>query len=1341
MENQREAYFLNGTSTDKGNIIVLKGVDTLHLRRFLRYALRAGVVVIFCLLYVLFVGIEFNASLLRETIANAFFNSIGRNVRFDGPLQLEISARPQLRVGGLHIANLSGFAGSEFASLGEAHLSLNLWPLFRGQLQIEELSGNNVHIQLQRHDNGSNNWTFQSPKSRQENMRATGEEVPASLNDLSHMLTVLDIKRVTLKNLSIEYIGDNTKSHFYDLRSLTAQLPAGKPLTIALDGTVEKTFPYKLDFTGGSIEDFARTDKPWPIDLKLELLSTRLYLNGSISGVGGEINFGLGTESLLDFERLLQVKLPNVGVVGIAGALTYGAGKMELTHLDGIMGKTTFSGVLGLNSTGARPRITGSLTVPTLDLRPFLEDKPDEEIEPPKSIAELYREISKATFSLKELNNVDSDVTLRVGSWLNLPGNVHDAMLQVKINNGHLDIPIQATVAGVAFSGLASADTTVTPARFNLGLGTHDSNLGGLAELLVGVKGIKGEMGRFDLRIAAAGDRGNELVKSLDVQLNMERGKLTYGNNEGERPVAFSLEKLAVVLPPGKPLNGEVRGYLLDRPFTALLHGSALETMMLEARAPIDFSMRSGSMHAHIFGVLQPVDGKLGPEITFELSAPRSGDVANWFGLKSGTDAAILLKGKASMNSREWQLADLLFQLGRSSLSADIVRTEIEGKPLLKVRLSGERVDVGELELLMHQPNKSASSGSVLDIPILPKGIDLADADIEVRVKRFVGSSSFEVSDLSFDGHIRKGVMLTSPFALNVAGAGFSGAIALDLRSMQPRTTMWLAAESLDVGSMLKKLNLSRDTEASIGKLALYIDLQSSRLGDLISHSTLMANFESGHLTLRDSNTGGQMRIALDKGVLNMDAGKAVSLDLNGRLNDIPVSIGIETAPAAGLVNPLLRIPIKLTVDAANTTMKLSGSIARPLTQANIELALDMHGVRFDNLNNMVHASLPPWGPWSAAGKFRMSAQGYEVADLMLRVGDSALAGHGKLDTTTTRPRLDVALTAPNIQLDDFKFADWSPVKENPEAKLSSKARKPLTSAEIRKKATESSTQAQQLLSPEVLQRQDAHLSVRVDKVLSGKDTLGSGKLIAKLENGRFDINPIEVNMPGGSARLWFGYKPSGSDVQVDLRAEVKRFDYGVLARRIKPDTDLRGNFSLNVNVSSRAHYLSEILHYGNGRIDFTIHPENMKSGVFDIWAVNLLVALLPAVDSSKASKVNCAIGRFVLKDGKLNDELILIDTSRMRVIGKGSVDFADEKIMLHMQPKAKKPQFLSLATPINVNGNFDNFNVSVEASAIMDTIGRLGTSLVWVPMQILFGKNIPADGSDVCTEVGFNES
>ncbi|MGH7948555.1 MAG: hypothetical protein ACREQF_04960, partial [Candidatus Binataceae bacterium] len=277
------------------------------------------------------------------------------------------------------------------------------------------------------------------------------------------------------------------------------------------------------------------------------------------------------------------------------------------------------------------------------------------------------------------------------------------------------------------------------------------------------------------------------------------------------------------------------------------------------------------------------------------------------------------------------------------------------------------------------------------------------------------------------------------------------------------------------------------------------------------------------------------------------------------------------------------------------------------------------------------------------------------------------------------------------------------------------------------------SDQAQALLSPAVLRRQDAHVSIQVAQVLSGSDQLGSGALEAKLENARAEIGPVEVNIPAGSAKLWLGYQPTERDVQVDLRIEANKFDYGILARRIKPDTDLRGTFSLDVDVNARSQYLSEILRHGNGRIEFAVWPENMKSGIFDLWAVNLLVALVPAVDPNKASKVNCAIGRFELNDGQLRDKTILLDTSRMRVSGKGSADFTTEKLNLRMRPLAKTAQFLSLATPIEVAGPFTDFKIKVSPGDIVETVGRLATSIVWVPLQKLFGKTIPTDGRDVC--------
>lgn len=156
--------------------------------------------------------------------------------------------------------------------------------------------------------------------------------------------------------------------------------------------------------------------------------------------------------------------------------------------------------------------------------------------EPPQSLAEVYRELAKATFSLNALNSADADLTLHVGQWLSFPGAVHDAMLKVKLERGHLTVPVQATVANVPLTGSASIDASVMPAQFKLALGMHDSSLGNLAELMLGVPNVRGQLGRFDLRIAARGDSGAELMESLDVRLDVEQGKLTYGNVVGDIP-------------------------------------------------------------------------------------------------------------------------------------------------------------------------------------------------------------------------------------------------------------------------------------------------------------------------------------------------------------------------------------------------------------------------------------------------------------------------------------------------------------------------------------------------------------------------------------------------------------------------------------------------------------------------------------------------------------------------------------------------------------------------------------------------------------------------------------
>jgi uncharacterized protein involved in outer membrane biogenesis len=1278
-------------------------------------------------LYVAFIGISIDASGQRGKIAALLAESLGREVRFEGPLQLEVSAHPKLRMGGLHIANAAGFSGDEFASMGEARLALNLWALLRMRLQIEELVGSDVHVRLQMNKKGGSNWTFASGKKPEATQPAAE---PASGMAAGDMLALLDIKRVALEKLDVEFIGANAQSHFFELQSLVAHLPAGQPLTLALNGTVEKKYPYKLDLTGGSIADLARMDKPWPLDLKLGFMSSHLALNGTVSGSSGALNFGVGTENLAEFEQLLQTKLPAVGITSIVGEINYAPGKVALKNLSGIMGKTTLSGALDVDYGGERPSLRGELALPTLDLRPFMTGQPAAENDvPPKSLAAVYRELAKATFSLKALNSADADLTLRVGEWLSLPGAVHDAMLQVKLAHGRLTIPMQVTVANVALAGQASVDGGANPPRLKLALGTHDSSLGNLAGLLLGMPDVQGDLRRLDVRIEARGDSGAELMESLDVRVDVEGGKLSYGNAEGGRPVQFSLDDFELVLPAGKALHGSTRGTLLDKTFSASLRGATLTDLMQQAHAPVDFELQAGSARMQVHALLQPDEEDAGSQVSFELAAPHSGEIASWLGLKPGADAPVNVRGNFHTDNEGWHLSGFAAQLGRSAVAVEAQQSRVQGKPLTKLQLSSELIDAVELQSLLPESKPKASAAkpaavSMIDIPILPNGISLADADIDVDIKRIVSASPLAVRDVKFDASIRDGMMPGAPFAANVAEHDFSGAIMFDLRTQQPHLTLWLAADKLDIGGIMDKLGIAKDLDAGVDHLSLQLDLHSSKLGQLLAQSELGLYFEGGHFTLRDANTGGKMRIALDRGELKSAAGAAVHLDLTGSFDNVPLAINIKTAKAADLINPELPIPFKFNASTDGASLQLEGDIDRPFASQDIELALDMRGSRLDKLNALAHTALPPWGPWSAAGKFHMTSSGYEVSALQLQVGGSQLTGHGKLDTKAVPPRADVELTAPTIQLDDFKLGDWSPEKKQAAAPAKKKSKE-----ELRKQADET----QHMLSREVLQRQNAYLAVRVGQVMSGKDLLGSGKLEARLENGRAEIGPVVVNTPGGAAMMRMGYEPGEKDVAMNLRIEAKKFDYGILARRYDPTSEMRGVFSLDVDVNARAPNLSDLLRYGKGNIDFAVWPENMKSGLLDIWAVNVLMALLPAVDASDESKVNCAIGRFAVNDGKLTEKKILIDTSRMRVTGKGGVDFATQEINLYVQPRAKTPQFLSFALPIELSGTLDDFHVGVRAADVVGMVGQLVTSVVWVPLQSLFGKETPEDGRDVC--------
>jgi uncharacterized protein involved in outer membrane biogenesis len=379
-------------------------------------------------------------------------------------------------------------------------------------------------------------------------------------------------------------------------------------------------------------------------------------------------------------------------------------------------------------------------------------------------------------------------------------------------------------------------------------------------------------------------------------------------------------------------------------------------------------------------------------------------------------------------------------------------------------------------------------------------------------------------------------------------------------------------------------------------------------------------------------------------------------------------------------------------------------------------------------MNKLARVELPPWGPWEIKGKFRAWKSGYEIPNMRLQVGDSTLNGHGSLTTTGVRPRLDLDLTAPQIQLNDFALGGFRFTDKK------DKADKAMSVEEMRAKAKEAAAESQRLLSPQFMRKLDALLRVEVAQVLSGRDKLGSGSLTAQLAEGRFTLEPVEVNVPGGSVHIALAYEPTDTDVHINTNISIDRLDYGILARRLKPDVNMQGLMSLQMNLDARSPTLDRIMEHADGRIDFVVWPRDLNAGIFDLWAVNLFLALLPTLDPGSQSKVNCVVGRFNLRSGKLSHDALLMDTSRMRVSGQGEVDFATEQLQFRLAPRAKQPQFFALATPVRVDGTLTNYHIGVSGSDLAGTTVRFFTSWIVVPLEMLGGRAMPRDGADVCS-------
>jgi len=424
---------------------------------------------------------------------------------------------------------------------------------------------------------------------------------------------------------------------------------------------------------------------------------------------------------------------------------------------------------------------------------------------------------------------------------------------------------------------------------------------------------------------------------------------------------------------------------------------------------------------------------------------------------------------------------------------------------------------------------------------------------------------------------------------------------------------------------------------------------------------------------------------------------------------------------------------MEIKTDIAKTRFVFAGSLDLAKALRSLNLKASVTGKRLDSLNGLLDFDLPPLKSYKAAAQLVVRRDRIDLSDLLIQVSESKLTGKMTADRSGGKPDVSIELNSPLIQLNDFDVGDWSPEigdSEKPTPQEDFKKEKVTTASQDQKSSPQG--EVEELLSPQVLKKFNVRMNVKARKVMSGTDELGSGVLTVTQKDGRFTLDPMKLNIPGGSFTLAATLKPDSQAPEASVRAVMDKFDFGVLVRRANPKADIGGLINLDVDLKSSANSFEKLMASSNGYFDFSGRLENLKAGIIDLWAVNVIAAVASGKDN-KPSEINCVLGRWTMKEGLLSPNIFLIDTTKIRICGKGHVDFKKETIDLKMAPTPKKPEFFSLATPIEVRGNFDDFGVGIQAGGLFGTTIRFIASPVTVPLARLFSKSLPDDGGDVC--------
>jgi len=1139
----------------------------------------------------------------------------------------------------------------------------------------------------------------------------------------------LDLPSIALDTLRLEDIQPRCAKPEHRLAflpghlDLNASAPLDKPVRLEIKSR-NSDESMLLTALGASLESLLQNPPEYPVELQLSAFTSELSISGVVRSPLSEPV--LNARIQLDSERpsvlmdVFGVEIPDMEPLRIDLNAQARADEIRLDRLEGTLGGNSFT-LTGLaRNFSARPYFEIDAQLAHLDLEQLtanLDQNSGKGDMDPASLQPIFDVLAQ----------FDAKAKVKIDHLLNAPLQMDRLVFDTSLHDGVLSLEhSEVLVAGSPLTVQAALDMRSDCAQLTSELRISNVDLSYLNTFLEAGSKIGGRVDQATVSSNSCGNTLNEHLSSVHLKVAVTHVTPSFVNSE----LPLELDSINAEFSWNQPGWFSFAGQVLGEALTAEIGFGSVDAIITGKIWPLSVAVRGAESLLSLSGNAAIRKESIDLDLKLDFDVSRFGSLHAWIGADPASELAFSGRTLISLNDGGLGFDQLNISLGRSNLMGKMTWPGPESDLPMSFDLQSDRLDFNELAGLLLEPaektqtNKFDRTEPLSEIEWIDKWINLPSVDIDLAVSHIVGIN-MDVARVHLHGRLRDRMIEDGRLSLLFEEIEVEGVVEADLREEPWHVSYEFGAENINVGRLLAKLDLGEDVVARADRMDFRYVSEGQSIRQLAENSRLEARIESLHWIVEVGAENRSHELYLSELELTVAPSSPLAWQSTGHLNGVPIKAWMQSPTLPVTFDSNADLPLTLVISVGDEVSMLQTVIDRKAPDSFAATfvfsgqRMNPEGVRFSELQS-------PLGEYEFRSNVTLNEGELIFSDLQARIGTSQASGHVDIRREGTSYRYDILLNSPFLETEDL--VQWTKNRREASQQVSLKTpEKPV--AQIPEGGIFSLI-TQQI--NDLVAENTFDIRINIEELRSTGILLGNAQAGLLLDKNEFRLDPLQISLPGGNVDAKYTSRQLEDGLETALNINIKGLEYGGLLRLLDPDSEARGRLYLDTALISKSPNTSQIAHNLEGHFDLMMFPENIEAGFLDLWASNLIFALLPnGADSGK--KLNCMVARFEVDNGVMTSSNTFLDSTDIIIHSRGTIDLARQELDLLIAPQAKREKFLSISTPIAVTGSFDEFNVGIASGGFLTTMFRWYYGLIYVPWKWLTGERFPADGMETC--------